>query len=103
MSTNSKGPRQPGCMKVSWSLEPINLQPVEGIRGESERVLQIHEPVADFIVYSSQNSMFTVVAEVKSGEEGVQGLDQNIEQMLGVWSEGQALMLGLVLDACQVY
>jgi hypothetical protein len=56
--------------------------------------------VADVVVYDPSAKMNTVVAEIKSSENADQGggLEQNAEQMLGLFINRQTLMLGLVVQ-----
>ena len=53
--------------------------------------------VADVVIYDPRAKMYTVVAEIKSLETQGGGLEQNAEQMLGLFADGQTLMLGMVV------
>ena len=63
--------------------------------------------MADAVIYDTHARMYTVVAKIKSietpggGGGGGGGLEQNAEQMLGLFAEGQTLMLGMVLMILQ--
>ena len=51
-------------------------------------------------MFDTQVGMCTVVAEVKNGGNGTGRLEQNFEQMIGLFKPGQkTMMLGIVVDA----
>ena len=75
----STGVKQPGAMHVRWSL----LAKQTRARSQQERVVQVFERYADFVVYNWINCINTVVAEVKQDEmEATES--QNNEQMVGL-------------------
>ena len=55
-------------------------------------------------MYDPEAQMYTVVAENKSEENADKGggLEQNVEQMLGLFVDRQTLMLGLVVQNLNV-
>ena len=63
-----------------------------------------HNRVADVVMYDPLPQMYTVVAEIKSGDDAEKGggLEQNVEQMLGLFKDQQTIMLGLVVHNLQV-
>ena len=81
-------------MHVRWSL----LAKQTRAQSQQERVVQVFERYADFVVYNWINCINTVVAEVKQDEmEATES--QNNEQMVGLW---QIAMLGLEFKSTSV-
>ena len=99
ISTNPSAPRQPGYAEIIWKLDAPQLRSTS----EDQTVSQANHSVPDFIMFNVMHQMVSVVAEVKSGEGEAGGLDQNMEQMLGLWKSNQVLMLGLVLDSGNIH
>ena len=93
VSTNPNGQHQPGFTEVGWTL------PAKHTRENSAPKTEWNKRVADAVIYDTRAKMYTVVAEVKSAKTSVEGsgLEQNAEQMLGLFAEGQTLMLGMVV------
>ena len=97
LPNTSTGVTHPGAMHVRWSL----LAKQTRVRSQQERVVQVFERYADFVVYDRINCINTVVAEVKQDEmEATES--QNNEQMVELWSVGQIAMLGLEFKSTSV-
>ena len=94
ISTNPKGNFQPGAMSIEW------VTPGRKTRGSAScsivpMVLQCQERVADFVVVNKNIYIYNIVGDVKPD---VGGLNQNMEQMVGLLGKGQKVMLGLVAN-----
>ena len=98
-STNPNGENQPGFARVGWCVPPRQLQDTS-----SEPQPNWGNRVADVVMYDPVPQMYTVVAEIKSAEDAEKGggLEQNIEQMLGLFMDRHTLILGLVVQYLRV-
>ena len=98
-STNPNGENQPGFARMGWCVPPRALRV-----NSSEPEPNWHNRVADVVMYDPLPQMYTVVAEIKSGDDAEKGsgLEQNVEQMLGLFKDQQTIMLGLVVHNLQV-
>ena len=65
---------------------------------ELDTITAAYERVSDVVNFESVAKMLTVVVEVKHGTQGSGVLDQNFEQRIGLFQEGQTTMLGVVID-----
>ena len=90
ISTNPKGNFQPGAMCIEWVTPGRNMRSGSA---SSSIVLQCQERVADFVVVNK--NIYNIVGEIKP-EPG--GLNQSMEQMVGLLRKGQKVMLGLVAN-----
>ena len=98
MSTNPNGDSQPGSMKCGWCIQKPALRE----ESSDATVIDMHNRVADAVMFDTEAGLYTVVAEVKGGDDVGGGLEQNVEQMLGLFQCGQTRMLGIVLDSANV-
>ena len=94
ISTNPKGKFQPGAMCIEWVTPGRNLRRGSSGSASCSMMLQCQERVADFVVVVNKN-ICSIFGEIKP-EPG--GLNQNMEQMVGLLRKGQKVMLGLVAN-----
>ena len=86
-------------MKFEWCIKKPAVGSVES---SNATVIDMHNRVPDAVMFGKEAGLYTVVAEVNSGDDVGGGLEQNVEQMLGLFQCGQRRMLGVVLDAANV-
>ena len=92
ISTNPKGTFQPGALCIEWVTPDRNLRRGSSGSASCSRVQQ-QDRVADFVVVFE--NIYSIVGEIKPDPGG---LNQNMEQMVGLLRKGQKVMLRLVAN-----
>lgn len=94
ISTNPHGDCQPGSANITHTIpKPCTRQSEEA---SSTTTSSSTEKVSDFVVFDHSAMIYTIVGEIKCGNDEAE--QQNIEEMLGTWRKHQGAMLGFTCN-----
>jgi len=89
LRSSATGASQPEALFVVWETNHPQLR-----QSSDDPILSPVEQYADYVVYDTHTEENVVIIEVKTDPD-VAVESQNNEQMVGLWGDEQAVMLGL--------